>query len=72
MGQDAWAVELFIRHHKVKSKIDTCADVTVIPESTFREITKGTFILENPDKSLLGVSFCERVDERDACSGHMD
>ncbi|KAL1281458.1 hypothetical protein QQF64_000261 [Cirrhinus molitorella] len=53
-GQDAWDVELFIRHHKVKFKIDTGADVTVIPESVFREITKGAFTLDNADKPLLG------------------
>ncbi len=53
-GQDAWTVDLFIRHHKVKFKIDTGADVTVIPESTFREITKGALSLENADKPLLG------------------
>lgn len=56
-GQDAWAVELFIRHHKVKFKIShhqIKSDVTVIPESTFRVITKGTVTLENADKPLLG------------------
>lgn len=40
-GQDAWTMELFIKHHKVNFLIDTGADVTVIPESTFREIKKG-------------------------------
>lgn len=54
-NQEAWAVELFMKHHKVKFKIDTGADVTVVPESTFREITKGTITLENADKPLLGL-----------------
>lgn len=43
-----------MRHQKVNFKIDTGADVTVIPESTFREITKGTFTLKHADKPLLG------------------
>ena len=41
VGKDPWSVEIQIRNVNVKFKIDTGADVTVIPENVYKGIYRG-------------------------------
>lgn len=53
-GEDPWFTELSVRRHKVTFKIDTGADVAVISESTFKDITDGRHTLRKSDRPLIG------------------
>ena len=49
-----WKTNVLIRNHNVKFKIDTGADVTVIPEDIFRRFKLGR--LQSTSKKLWGRS----------------
>lgn len=53
-GTDPWYADLTIRNHKVKFKIDTGADVSVIPAQTYYAIAERDTQLAESDRPLLG------------------
>lgn len=55
-GEDPWAVRIQIRNTNVRFKIDTGADLTVIPEEVYKEITKEDNVdnLTSVNKPLSG------------------
>lgn len=54
-GKQAWTVYIMIRDTNVKFKIDTGADVTVIPERVYRQICGGASSSLTPgNKALFG------------------
>lgn len=53
-GLDPWFADLTQRNHKVRFKIDTGADVSVIPAHIYHAITEGDSQLVKPDRSLFG------------------
>lgn len=53
-GLDPWFADLTIRNHKVRFKIDTGADVSVIPAHIYHAITEGDSQLVKPDRPLFG------------------
>ena len=52
-GEQAWTVDLQVRHTNVRFKIDTGANVTVIPEQVYRQICRGTAYNLTPGKKAL-------------------
>ena len=54
VGTDPWMVELLLNGSPVQFKIDTGADVSVIPESTFKRLSGIT--LQQASRSLSGPS----------------
>lgn len=53
-GLDPWFADLTIRNHKVRFKIDTGVDVSVIPAETYYRIGKSNTQLAKPDRPLFG------------------
>ncbi|KAK0150891.1 Gag-Pol polyprotein [Merluccius polli] len=53
-GLDPWYADLTIRDHKVRFKIDTGADVSVIPAQTYYAIAESNTQLTKPDRPLFG------------------
>jgi len=53
-GTDPWYAELTIRNHKVRFKIDTGADVSVIPAQMYYSINHNVTELRKPDRPLFG------------------
>ena len=54
VGTDPWMVELLLNGSPVQFKIDTGADVSVLPESTFKRLSGIT--LQQASRSLSGPS----------------
>ena len=54
VGTDPWMVDLLLNGSPVQFKIDTGADVTVLPESTFQQLSGIT--LQQASRSLRGPS----------------
>ncbi|KAJ8332613.1 hypothetical protein SKAU_G00424020 [Synaphobranchus kaupii] len=52
-GEEPWTVDVGVRHTKVAFKIDTGADVTVMPEQVYREIAQGSTRSLTPGKKAL-------------------
>ncbi|KAJ8364759.1 hypothetical protein SKAU_G00135900 [Synaphobranchus kaupii] len=52
-GEEPWTVDIGVRHTKVAFKIDTGADVTVMPEQVYREIAQGSTRSLTPGKKAL-------------------
>lgn len=58
-GKQAWTVDIKIRDTKVKFKIDTGADVTVVREQVYRQICGGALCSLTPgNKALYGPGKC--------------
>lgn len=53
-GSDPWYADLTIRNHKVRFKIDTGADVSVIPAQMYYSIKQNVTELRKPDRPLFG------------------
>lgn len=53
-GLDPWYADLTVRNHKVRFKIDTGADVSVIPAKIYYAITDNNAQLAKPDRPLFG------------------
>uniref|UniRef100_A0A1A8CXN4 Gypsy retrotransposon integrase-like protein 1 n=1 Tax=Nothobranchius kadleci TaxID=1051664 RepID=A0A1A8CXN4_NOTKA len=53
-GSDPWFADLTIRNHKVRFKIDTGADVSVIPAQMYYCINQNETGLCEPDRPLFG------------------
>ena len=53
-GLDPWYADLTIRNHKVRFKIDTGADVSVIPAQIYYAIAESDTQLAKPDRPLFG------------------
>lgn len=53
-GSDPWYADLTIRNHKVRFKIDTGADVSVIPVQMYYCINQNETDLCKPDRPLFG------------------
>lgn len=52
-GKQAWTVDIKIRDTNVKFKIDTGADVTLVPEQVYRQICGGAVGCLTPEKKAL-------------------
>lgn len=55
-GTNPWSVDIEVRNHKIRFKIDTGADVSVIPHQTYKAIMEpgGDRPLAQTDKPLFG------------------
>ncbi|XP_061127410.1 uncharacterized protein K02A2.6-like [Syngnathus typhle] len=53
-GSDPWYADITIRNHKVRFKIDTGADVSVIPAQMYFCINQNETELCKPDRPLIG------------------
>lgn len=53
-GSDPWYADLTVRKHKVRFKIDTGADVSVIPAHVYYCINQHVTELCKPDRPLFG------------------
>lgn len=53
-GTDPWYTDMTIRNHKIRFKIDTGADVSVMPAQTYYTITEKNTQLAKSDRRLIG------------------
>lgn len=53
-GSEPWYADITIKNHKVRFKIDTGADVSVIPAHTYYSITEKDGQLDKTDRVLCG------------------
>lgn len=53
-GLDPWFAELTVRNHKVRFKVDTETDVSVLPAQIYYAIAVSDTQLTKPDRPLFG------------------